>query len=251
MKFGLALSTRITEYIKNIIARAKWDVSSEVDQGKIKQIKQKAQQQIVDVFKNLVGEIPTKFQYQGHEYTPQSFQKTFFSEINKPVTQILINPERKADTALEQAGSGFTVISANIDVTENTVRKLLDQGHNVYLSYDHNAQFIDQKTGVMSISAFDLPRGAGPLNRKQRTYFKMASGGHAVQLVGYDFDPKTNKVIKWKMKNSWGEKSGDGGYYHMFNDYFRAFVTSVSFYSDPNFTPKITEHKPVQMQLPL
>ncbi|MGZ3768996.1 MAG: C1 family peptidase [Bdellovibrio sp.] len=244
------LSPRITEYIKNIEAQAKWEISSQTDQTKMIKIVEKAQQKILDIFENVVGKIPTKFQFRGKEYTPQSFQQEFFPELMKPITQIQISAERKAKTTLELSGSYYTVISANIDVVENTVRNLLDHGQNVYISYDHNAQFVDSKTGIMSISAFDLPPGAGPVSREQRAYFKMPTGGHAVQIVGYDFDPKTNKVIKWKMKNSWGEKSGDHGYYHMFNDYFRAFVSGVSYFSNPEFTPQITEKNPVQMQIP-
>jgi bleomycin hydrolase len=167
------------------------------------------------------------------------------------VTEIRISSSGKAATTLKQAGDSYTVISANIDVVEKTLRKLLDQGQNVYLTYENDAQFVDSKTGIMSISMFEIPEGGEPLSREQREYFNIHSGGHAVQVVGYDFDPKTNKVIKWKIKNSWGENFGDHGYYHMYNDYFRHFVTGLSFYSNSKGTPKIKKEDPVQLHLPL
>ncbi len=243
------LAARITEYIKNITARAKWDISKQTDSVKAKAIREKARNEILAIFENLVGKIPTFFTFQGKEFTPTSFQKTYFSDLNKPITQIFVSPIRKARTSLDQSGQLFTIITTDLDTVESTTRKLLDHGQNVYISYEHNGQFVDAKSGVMSISAFDFPSGAGPLSRDQRAFFKTESNGHAVQIVGYDIDPRTNKVIKWKLKNSWGDKSGDHGYYHMYNDYFRAFITSISFFSNPDFTPKVIDKIPTQLDI--
>lgn len=243
------LSSRINEYIQNIVARAKLAISKQVDSKKAAEIRDQAKSEILDLFETLVGEMPVNFSYKGKAYTPKSFQRAFFPELNKPITQVLVSAERKAKTNLERSGSIFKVFSANIDIVESTMRKLLDSGQNVYISYNHNNQFVDANTGIMSISAFDIPSGAGPLPRSQRAYFKMSSSGHAAQIVGYDFDPKTNRVIKWKLKNSWGDTKGDHGYYHMFNDYFRAFVTSISFYSNPALDPMIDSKTPVQLDL--
>lgn len=49
-------------------------------------------------------------------------------------------------------------------------------------------------------------------------------------IVGYDLDAVTGKVIKYKIQNSWGQKSGDQGFYHMYADYFRAFVNRIHYY---------------------
>jgi len=160
-----------------------------------------------------------------------------------------VNPNRKAVTTLEYETAYFKTISASLDVVEETARALLDQGRNVYLSYDHSSDFVDVPTGTMSIGAFNLPPGAGPMTRKQRAYFKVAPGGHAVQIVGYDLNPKTNKVSRWKIKNSWGDKMGDAGYFHMYRDFFRAFVMSVSYYSDADVTPEVEKVAPKQMDL--
>ena len=52
--------------------------------------------------------------------------------------------------------------------------------------------------------------------------------GHVVVVTGYDLDQKTGKISKFKIKNSWGMKAGDNGYYHMYRDYFRVFVKAVA-----------------------
>ena len=237
------LSARITEYIKNITARAKVQMNKETDVTKQTKIREKAKNEIRKIFEDLVGKTPATFFYQGKEYTPLSFQTTFFPDLNKQITQIEVSKERKSPTTVTESGTYGTVMSASLDIVEATIRKLLDNGQNVYISYDHNSHFVDNKTGIMAISAFNQPSGGGPVTRAQRSFYKIAAEGHAVQIVGYDFDPKTNKVIKWKIKNSWGVNYGDHGYYHMFNDYFRAFIMSVSFYSDPQFTPPVDEKK--------
>lgn len=244
-----ALSGRLGEYVQNVIAKSKWEMSQQVDKNKKDQIRDKAKNQIIEIFENVVGKIPQTFMYEGKQYTPQSFQRKFFPELLQPMTIVAVNPNRKAVTTLEYETPYFKSISTTLDVVEETARQLLDQGRNVYLSYDHNSDFVDVKTGTMSIGAFNLPPGAGPMTRNQRAYFRIAPGGHAVQIVGYDIDPKTNQVTRWKIKNSWGDKMGDSGYFHMYRDFFRAFVMSVSYYSDANVNPTIEQVAPKQMDL--
>jgi bleomycin hydrolase len=84
----------------------------------------------------------------------------------------------------------------------------------------------------MSIDAFHVPDGAKPLPISVRRHYNLNGRGHAVQIVGYELDPSTGKVLKWKIKNSWGVDSGDNGYYHMYRDYFRTFVTGIAYFSD-------------------
>ena len=244
-----ALSGRISEYIQNVIAKAKWEMSMQTTEAKQDEVREKAQMKIIEIFENVVGKIPRNFMYEGKMYTPQSFQRTFYPELLKPMTLMFLDDEQNAKTALAQDGPYFKVMLSGMDAIEKTMRSLLDKGQNVYLGYDHNSDFVDVKTGTMSISAFHVPAGAEPLTREQRAYFKIAPGGHAVQVVGYDLDPKTNQVTKWKIKNSWGEKMGDSGYFHMHQDFFRAFVMGISFYSDAGVAPAVQEVLPEQLEL--
>ena len=130
-----------------------------------------------------------------------------------------------------------TEVVTTMDQLEKAARELLDKGMNVYLAYDHHFAYVDDKTGIMSTSAFYFPKDGRPLTRNQRDlYATEGSGGHAVQIVGYDLDPKTGKVIKWKIKNSWGRKAGEEGYFHMYNDYFFQFAQGITFYQDAGVT---------------
>lgn len=246
-----ALSGRIGEYVQNVIAKAKWEIGLQTDKKKQQQIRESAQKKIVEIFENVVGKMPETFEHEGKTYTPQTFMRAFFPFLVQPQTLVMASADRKAKTVLIDENQFYKAMSTSIDVLEKTTRDVLDQGFNVYLSYDHNSDFVDVKTGIMSIGAFNLPSGGGPLTRKQRSFFNVVPGGHAVQIVGYDVDPKTNQVTRWKIKNSWGDKMGDSGYFHMYRDFFRAFAMSINYYSAIGVSPEIDNvpAQPKQMEL--
>ncbi|MES2965129.1 MAG: C1 family peptidase [Bdellovibrionota bacterium] len=226
------LSTRLQTYVQNVIDRAKFEMKSTSDTAKKGAILQKAMMDVEIIFHDAVGDLPLKFVYEGKEYTPQTFARTFFPELYKPIVAMRIDGDREAGDVHTKVNDGFLVVMTSVDRAEKTVRDLLDQGKAVYLSYEHEATYVDKATGIMSISAFHFPTNARPLSRRQREWSERSGGGHAVQIVGYDLDPATGKILKFKIKNSWGEGVGDKGYYHMYRDYFRTYATGVTFYQD-------------------
>lgn len=244
------LSARITEFITNITARAKWRAAREIDPQKREEILSQAKSQIAAIFQDVIGEVPDRFEFKGKTHTPNSFMNEYFPELAKPLVVMMVARAEKGKTRVEELGAD-TVVLTSVDTAAQTARRLLDDGKNVYLAYSHARPYVDSKTGIMSISAFRIPDGAEPLTREQRDHFEIDTGGHAVQLVGYDADPATGRISKWKIKNSWGDKSGDNGYYHMYDDYFRAFVKGVSFAKDAGIDLPVSEiNRPKQLALP-
>lgn len=226
--------TKMTEYLENIIVRTKAAIAA--NPAKKAELQKQGAQEIQDAFINFLGiSFPEKFTYRGKEYTPLSFKEKFFPELKRPIISMYINPDRTQKQALISADK--TEVVGTIDQVEQITKALLDKGLNVYLAYDHHFSFTDDKTGLMSISAFYFPHEGAPLTRQQRdTYNTDTGGGHAVQIVGYDLDPATGKIIKWKIKNSWGRKVGVKGYYNMYNDFFREFAQGIVFYQDSGVT---------------
>jgi bleomycin hydrolase len=51
-------------------------------------------------------------------------------------------------------------------------------------------------------------------------------------IVGYQVDDLSGRVIKWKIQNSWGQSSGDSGYYHMYADYLKMYAWGFDFVDD-------------------
>lgn len=179
------------------------------------------------IFEQMVGKIPERFEWEGQSWTPQSFAKHYFSTFEGPMIQMVIAADRKAPFKIESTPRGDK-LTANLDAVEATAKELLDGGHTVYLSYDHHHSYVDKDTGIMSLRAFKTPTFARPTSRKMREEFDANGGGHAVQIVGYEMDPRTQRIVKWKIRNSWGTDKGDSGYYHMYDDYFRAFAKSIT-----------------------
>lgn len=220
-------SDRMQEYIQNIVSRAKWDVEQEFDERAKKQIREDAKNKIRALFENMIGPFPEKFEYAGKTYDPKSFMRHYFPSVAAPLVRLSVNTfDTSANTTNKNEANSYNM---NINSVEKIARQLLDKGETVYLSYDHNPHFVDTNTGIMSLAAFSYPKDASPLSREQRNFCNHKCSGHAVQIVGYDFDPVTNKVIKWKIQNSWGEQRGERGFYHMYNDYFHAFAIEISY----------------------
>lgn len=216
---------RMDEYIRNIIDKAIL-TSRGLNAAAKADLEKRTTDQVRGLIRGFMGEPPATFMFAGQLLTPKTFAAKYFPEVSSTYWEYAIANKRKgAWTNLPRANGRFVAIPLN-DV-ERVARRSLDAGFNVYLTYEHNGDFVDNKTGVMTIGGFNLPLGGGPLPRKARAKHALFDGGHAVQIVGYDVDPRTGAVVKWKIKNSWGEQAGTGGYYHMYSDYLRAFAFSV------------------------
>ncbi len=185
-----------------------------------------AKLQMLNLFKAYVGQIPTQFYFRGKQFDPVSFQKEFFPELDKRVFRLALRNDEKLGRELEFSNENSTSVFSDIADIQKAAREALDSGKNVFLSYVHDRNFVHTRTGVMSLSAFEERLMPPHLKNQNVTV------SHAVQIVGYDYDPATQKILKWKIKNSWGSAIGDGGYFHMYNDYFKKFAKSISFFKD-------------------
>ncbi|WP_413293919.1 C1 family peptidase [Bdellovibrio sp. HCB185ZH] len=229
----------LKEYTENIIGRTKSLAAKVKDPAQKKALIEKGVEQLRQLHRDFVGELPKTFQWEGRQWTPQEFAYKKFSFFLGPQTQMIINANRKAMPYTERVEKDKRVYT-DMDSVEKMATQLIDRGSMVYLSYEHHHEYVDKPTGIMSIRAFYTPDYAKPLTREQREKFDKNGGGHAVQIIGYERHPQTGHIVKWKIKNSWGENSGDEGYYHMYDDYFRAFAKGITYQEiDPAITLKM------------
>jgi bleomycin hydrolase len=218
----------IHELMKNIITRTHVAIEKTDNADQRYALISTAKEQITDLFERNVGKFPTHFEFEGKTYTPQTFARERFPNLSRRLATLIINSEGNK-RAGRRKKNGDLFIKTGTDEFESTARAMLDRGENVFLSFEHNGQYYHLETGVFSMSAFRFPSYATPLSRKQRFELGLKYPGHVVQIVGYDFDPATNKIIKWRIKDNHGAHNGDNGYKHMYNDYFRAFATGLAF----------------------
>ncbi|MFM8269004.1 MAG: C1 family peptidase [Pseudomonadota bacterium] len=192
-----------------------------------------ARKEMRDILRTYTGTLPKKFVIDGKSYTPKSFAKTVLKDANE--NPLLVYPEVKPltgnlrkETSVTEAPLPDKPKSSreSIEKMEKRIIRALQNGQSVTLSYENNTHFVDRDSGIMSIEAFNTPKGFSPPPKLYRDAFMRDSGYHAVDIVGADLDPE-GRIIKLKIKNSWGVTSGDHGYYHMYRDYFESFVNSI------------------------
>lgn len=193
-----------------------------------------AEKQILDLIQIMAGPLNFEFTYKGRSYNPQTFAKRFFPELDKPFIEVEITryPTELIVEKVEVDSIEISRFGMPWERAELLMAQVIDSGRAVYLAYNHEKQYVDSQRGIMSIEAFNYPPMAKMLNREIiSSYFKW-SGGHAVLVVGYQKNPVTGVIEKWKIQNSWGQEAGDKGYFHMYRDYMHMYGWGFSFIND-------------------
>lgn len=185
------------------------------------------------ILKTYTGPLPKKFNLADRDLSPKSFSKILTQGYNpKPlwvfpeVQPLSGNLKRESSLQVAALPSYAKSSRESLEKIEKRIVKALQNGQSVTLSYENNTLFVDRDSGIMSIDAFQTPEGFSPPPRLYRDAFMGGTGQHAVDIVGADLDSE-GRIIKLKIKNSWGTESGDGGFYHMYRDYFENFMTSI------------------------
>lgn len=50
---------------------------------------------------------------------------------------------------------------------------------------------------------------------------------HAMVICGVHVDPETGKPVRYKVENSWGEGSGEKGWFMMTDEWFSEYVFQI------------------------
>lgn len=196
-------------------------------------LQDEARRDMKAILKTYTGPLPKSFSVNDTSYTPKRFGKELGQDYApKPlwvfpeVEPLTGNVRRESSVSVAALPSRGKSSRESLDKIEKRIIKALQNGQSVTLSYENNSLFSDRETGILSIEAFNTPEGFTPPPRLYRDAFLNRPGHHAVDIVGVDLD-STGKIIKLKVKNSWGTNSGDHGFYHMYRDYFEHFLTSI------------------------
>ncbi|MGZ3711441.1 MAG: C1 family peptidase [Bdellovibrionota bacterium] len=198
-----------------------------------------AKADLQEILTAYTGAPPTSFTFRGVEYeSPKAFAESLFPNKAQSAIKYKLKKEGIPDV-LEKAkpAKGYNTptgtlmkiseIEADYERIERAIVDSIKNGRSVVLSTEMANEFIDKKLGIMSPRAFHIPDGFEPVPAAYRDAFNIAGGGHQMEIVGVDLDD-AGRVIKYKIKNSWGSDSGDQGFYHMYPDYFRIYVKSVT-----------------------
>lgn len=112
------------------------------------------------------------------------------------------------------------------NLTTAAIKQLKD-GEAVWFGNDVLRQ-MDRKTGYLDTQLYKLDDLFGidnHLSKADRLRTGVGMVSHAMTLVGVDEDQ--GDIRQWKVENSWGDKSGEKGFYVMSQDWFEQYVYEV------------------------
>ncbi len=193
-------------------------------------LKRKYEARIRARIESLGIELPDTFTVGGVEYhSPQDFfERALKPHYDAPRSY---RPNRGGDFS----GMHFVPYqdsSSTYEPMQDVVRRVKESilaGHPVVVAYSGGMPYLDKSTGIMSVSAFHVPRGYREPDPAYLDAFGSSRNmGHVAVIVGVDLDDR-GEVVKFKLRNSWGEGWGDRGYGHMYRDFFEMFVYNTWF----------------------
>lgn len=211
-------------------------------------LKQKFIQQIHDILVISLGSPPKpndefKWQYfdkngKAHiiHSTPKSFYKDYVKFDATKYFSLIHDPRNKYEKVYTVDrlnnfvdGKPIEYVNLPIDELKEAAINAIKNNEPVFFGSDVG-KYSDTTTGIMDTAAWDYDLAFNTtlnMNKADRVRVGSSAMTHAMVLTGVDIDPETNKPVKWKVMNSWGDLVGDKGYMTMTDEWFDEFVYQV------------------------
>ena len=179
-----------------------------------------------------------KFLSEPKQYTPLSFYKEVCApeeDLNADYIMLMNDPSRPYNKVYEidmdrHVYDGHNWLYVNLaieDLSPIAIASLKDSVP-MYFSCDVGKQ-LNRQTGLLDLKNYgyaDLFGTTFGMNKKQRIQTRDSGSSHAMTLIAVDLD-KEGRPTKWKVENSWGEKSGFQGHMIMTDEWFREYMFRV------------------------
>lgn len=126
-------------------------------------------------------------------------------------------------------GKPIEYVNTEIDEIKNVAIKMLKDNEPIFFGCDVG-KFGDRTTGVLDntgydyTTAFDFDLELSKANRLKTGSSLMT---HAMVITAVHIDPSTDKPVRWKIENSWGDETGKKGWYMMTDEWFSEFVYQI------------------------
>ncbi|MCD5518666.1 C1 family peptidase [Lactobacillus delbrueckii subsp. sunkii] len=126
-----------------------------------------------------------------------------------------------------EGGSPILFLNVPMEYLEQAAVAQLKDGEAVWFGNDVLRQ-MDRKTGYLDTDLYkleDLFDVDLSLSKADRLATGAGEVSHAMTLVGVDEDK--GNIRQWKVENSWGDKSGEKGFFVMSHNWFKEYVYEV------------------------
>ncbi|MGB1042024.1 MAG: aminopeptidase C [Tenacibaculum sp.] len=209
-----------------------------------KQLSQKwkaATESVLDVY---LGNKKEKFDFEGKEYTPQSFAKKMKIEASNYITLTSFNHAALYDEFILNIPDNFSngsFYNVSLDELVAVTEAAIKKGYTIELDCDVSEKTFSSKNGVAFVpaSSLDVEKGLKEIVKEKKITpaFRQAefenfntTDDHLMHIVGLVKDQKGNQYFK--VKNSWGSNQGNNGYVYMSVPYFKLKTISVLLHKD-------------------
>ncbi|MDD6386562.1 C1 family peptidase [Lactobacillus equicursoris] len=148
-----------------------------------------------------------------------------------------------------QGGYPNLFINVPMEYLERATVEQLKGGEAVWFGNDVLRQ-MDRKTGMMDLKLYQYDALLGidtHLSKADRLRTGIGESSHDMAIVGADIDG--GHIRKWKVENSWGDKSGNKGYFTMSADWFREYTYEVAVQKQyvPNDILALLDTDPIEL----
>lgn len=200
-------------------------------------------------------------------YTPQEFYKQLlcsddadnsFTGNLLDVVMLMNDPSRDYYKVYEidldrhsYEGHNWLYVNLPIDEIKLMAIDCLKDSTAMYLSCDV-AKCLNSETGWLDLKNYDYESLFGTtfdMDKRQRILSFDSGSSHAMTLMAVDIDADGNPT-KWKVENSWGEKSGHKGFLLMTDQWFNEYVFRLVVprkYASKKVLKLLRDEKPVRL----
>ena len=190
-----------------------------------------------------LGVPPTSFSYtlkdkdgkviSTETYTPQSFYERFVgADLRGQFVMLMNDPSRPFYKVYEieydrhaYDGKNWTYVNLPMDEIKQMAIASLKDNTMMYYSCDVSRE-LDRSQGIAALDNNDYASLLGypfDMDKAERIQTFDSGSTHAMTLKAVDLDA-SGKPVKWKVENSWGEKSGVKGHIIMTDAWFDAYT---------------------------
>lgn len=210
------------------------------------QLRKRKEDGLKKVYRLLIlnlGVPPTSFTYtlkdkdgkaiSTETYTPQSFYERFVgADLRGQFVMLMNDPSRPYYKVYEieydrhaYDGKNWTYVNLPMDEIKQMAIASLKDNTMMYYSCDVGRE-LDRSQGIAALDNYDYASLLGypfDMDKAERIQTFDSGSTHAMTLKAVDLDA-SGKPVKWKVENSWGEKTGVKGHIIMTDAWFDAYT---------------------------
>ena len=235
--------------LKNILRSSACEIRAIVDGGgSIDEARAHKEKRIADIWNMLcihLGTPPKTFNWQWRDkdgefhrngrMTPQQFASEFVDIDWEDYVCIVNDPRNEYYQTytidfLQNVAGGPPVVYLNVPNKEMKAitQKLLEDGIPVWMGCDVGKE-MDRKRGLWDADLFDVEGLYGVeygMDKADRLRHNQTMMTHAMLFTGVDV--VNGRPRRWRVENSWGDKTGQKGYYTMNDSWYDQYMFEIA-----------------------